>query len=195
MTGTFPVTGPIALLPEDDVDTDIIYPARFLLLTEKEGLGRYAFADRRDRPDFTLPTDGSTPILVAGANFGCGSSREQAVWALADFGFQVVIAPSFGDIFYVNCVRNAVLPVRLPAETIGGLQAHAGTILTVDLAAREIRGTAIDTIPFEIADGYREALLKGWDETLRIRNLFGGSIEVFEAVQRKHAPWLWADRR
>lgn len=176
-------------MPEQDIDTDIIYPARFLLLTDKAGLGRYAFADRRDRPDFPLPLDGSCPILLAGANFGCGSSREHAVWALHDLGLRTIIAPSFGEIFYANCTRNGILPVCLPQDSIDRLAARSGATLTVDLEACEIRAEDIGTIGFEIAAGHREALLKGWDETDRIAALFGEKIDAYE--KRRTSEGLW----
>lgn len=134
-----------APLAGDNVDTDIIFPARFLLLMEREGLGRYAFHDRRfdgadrERPDFVLnrPPFRDAGILIAGANFGCGSSREQAVWALRGFGIRCVIAPGFGEIFLGNCYKNGVLPIVLAAETVAALAlvASAGSRFVVDLVA------------------------------------------------------------
>ncbi len=115
------VTAAVASLPDRDIDTDIIFPARFLLITEKIGLGRYAFYDRRlqegvEQSDFPLQPGGCA-IVVAGNNFGCGSSREQAVWALTDLGVRCIIAPSFGEIFQANCYRNGLLPISLPETT------------------------------------------------------------------------------
>lgn len=190
MNSPFPVTGPVSVLMEKDIDTDIIYPARFLLLTEKLGLGQYAYADRRDDGDFPLPLDRSSPILVAGANFGCGSSREHAVWALHDFGTRVVIAPSFGEIFYSNCTRNGILPVRLPQESVDLLAERAGDTLTVDLENCTITGADLAPIAFGLSAGHREALLNGWDETDRIAALYGDAIDAYEQRQRGGGLWL-----
>lgn len=189
MSASFPLTGTVGVLLEQDVDTDIIYPARFLLLTEKRGLGQYAFADRRDDADFPLPLDGNRSILVAGANFGCGSSREHAVWALHDFGIRAIIAPSFGEIFYTNCTRNGIVPIRLPQDVVEALAEREGQTLTVDLEARRITGAQIDPIAFDISAGHREALLNGWDETDRIVALYGEQIDAYE--RRMEASGLW----
>lgn len=182
-------------LPEADVDTDIIYPARFLLITEKAGLGRYAFHDRRDQPGFPLAEleAPDTEILVCGPNFGSGSSREQAVWALAGLGFRVVIAPSFGEIFRGNCAKNGVLAIRLPEDTVLVLQrsADAGERFAVDLEQRMLSAPSTEAIAFDIDEETRESLLNGWDETARIRALFGDAITIFEQRQRAVAPWLW----
>ncbi|WP_245991769.1 3-isopropylmalate dehydratase small subunit [Blastomonas fulva] len=128
------LTGLAASLAEDNVDTDVIYPARFLTITAREGLGDYAFADRAFRP-------GGAPVLVAGANFGCGSSREQAVWALLGCGVRCIIAASFGEIFAGNCIRNGVLPVTLDAAQVAVLHraADAGATFTIDLHACRCR--------------------------------------------------------
>ncbi len=189
MSELFPLHGKVCALTENDVDTDIIYPARFLLLTDKLGLGRYAFADRRDEPDFPLPLDRSSPILIAGANFGCGSSREHAVWALHDFGIRAIIAPSFGEIFYSNCTRNGIVPIRLPQAVVDRLAAYEGATLTVDLEACEMSGASLAPISFEISSGHREALLKGWDETDRIVALFGDEIDAYEKRRGENAVW------
>lgn len=190
MSARFPLTGLVGVLMEQDVDTDIIYPARFLLITEKRGLGRYAFSDRRSAADFPLPLDGSRPILVAGANFGCGSSREHAVWALRDFGIRAIIAPSFGEIFYTNCTRNGIVPIRLPQHVVAALAAREGQTLTVDLQACRVMGGGIDPIGFDISAGHREALLNGWDETDRIIALYGEQIDAYERRQQAGGLWL-----
>lgn len=189
------VTGRAISLPDADIDTDIIYPARFLLITQKKGLGAYAFADRRDAPDFPIRANNDRPILIAGPNFGCGSSREQAPWAIGDLGIRVLIAESFGEIFYSNCFRNGMLPVRLPPEQVATLRRHAeaGGIITVDLATCTILAGA-GAIPFIVADDRREALLKGWNDTTRIIALHEDDILAFEAAQRRAAPWLWTSR-
>lgn len=189
MSARFPLTGTVGVLMEQDVDTDIIYPARFLLLTDKRGLGQYAFSDRRADSDFPLPLDGSRSILVAGANFGCGSSREHAVWALHDFGIRAIIAPSFGEIFYTNCTRNGIVPIRLPQDVVAALARRKGETLTVDLEACRIMGEGLDPIGFDISAGHREALLNGWDETDRIVALYGEQIDAYE--RRLEASGLW----
>ncbi len=189
----------VALL-EDDVDTDTIFPARFLLLMDKAGLGRYLFHDRRaqavaagevfplDRPQFA-----GADILITGVNFGCGSSREQAVWTLAGAGFRCVIAPSFGDIFYANCFKNGLLPIVLPEATVAELAvlAELGVPFTVDLEARIVRVAQGEPLPFEIAEQRREALLNGRDEVDEIL-LNAPQIAAFETRSRRDQPWLFA---
>lgn len=190
------VTGQAISLPDADIDTDIIYPARFLLITEKKGLGRYAFADRRDSPDFPIREDEDRPILVAGPNFGCGSSREQAPWAIGDLGIRVIIAESFGDIFANNCFRNGMLPIRLAPAEVEAVRASAenGATITVDLVSRTITGAGT-AIPFTVPDSQRETLLNGWNDTTRILALHAEDVTAFEAVQQCAAPWLWTTRK
>jgi 3-isopropylmalate/(R)-2-methylmalate dehydratase small subunit len=182
-------------LPDADVDTDIIYPARFLLITDKKGLGRYAFHDRRDTPDFPLApgVDHAPPVLVAGPNFGCGSSREQAPWALAGLGIRVIIAESFGEIFFSNCFKNGQLAICFDTEIINRLRtAIANTVqLSVDLVAKTLTIGDGPPIPFAVDDGRREALLNGWNDISRIRALHGADIARFEKAQQQSAPWLW----
>jgi 3-isopropylmalate/(R)-2-methylmalate dehydratase small subunit len=189
------VTGQAISLPDADIDTDIIYPARFLLITEKKGLGAYAFAERRAEPGFPIGHNNDRPILIAGPNFGCGSSREQAPWAIGDLGIRVIIAESFGEIFYGNCFRNGILPIRLEPAQVATLRAvaEAGGMICVDLEARTISAADASLI-FDVADDRREALLKGWNDTLRILALHRDDISRFEAVQRRTAPWLWTAR-
>ena len=181
-------------LPLDDVDTDVIYPARFLLITQKRGLGRYAFADRRGA-DFPIGDDGlaGAHILVAGRNFGCGSSREQAVWALADLGVRGILAPSFGEIFESNCFKNGLLAVRLSDEETATARraAEVGEEIAIDVAAQTIRSSSLGEIGFAIRPERQEALLAGWNEITRIRALHRAEIDTFEAAQRGRAPWLW----
>jgi 3-isopropylmalate/(R)-2-methylmalate dehydratase small subunit len=195
------VTGIAAALPEDDVDTDAIYPARFLLLMNKTGLGRYAFYDRRFAPDgteipgFVLNTQPwrNAAILVAGRNFGCGSSREQAVWTLHDFGVRVVIAASFGEIFFANCLQNGVLAIQLPAASLQTVTraAAAAVAFEVDLPTQRIRTATAEPIGFEVDPGSRDALLNGWDATDMILNRDGGAIASFEMQHRRTHPWLF----
>lgn len=189
------VVGRAVSLPDADVDTDIIYPARFLLITEKRGLGQYAFAERRTEPGFPIDEDNDRPILIAGPNFGCGSSREQAAWALDDLGFRVIIAERFGEIFYGNCFRNGILPIRLDADDVAVLRADAerDEQISIDLTTRTIASPNLTT-QFEVAEDRREALMKGWNDTLRILALNGQDIARFEAAQQQAAPWLWTTR-
>jgi 3-isopropylmalate/(R)-2-methylmalate dehydratase small subunit len=192
-----------AAMPDADIDTDIIFPARFLVLTQKAGLGPYAFfekrfdADGRERPEFVLhqPRWRGAAILVAGANFGCGSSREQAPWALADLGLRCLIAPGFGEIFQANCLNNGMLPISLaaPEHARAMAAAQAGQALTVDLAAGTITLPDGTAIPFTIAERARQALLEGRDEIESIRQDAGALIAAFEVQQRLRQPWLYAD--
>ncbi|KPF87198.1 hypothetical protein IP70_02950 [alpha proteobacterium AAP38] len=194
------LTAIAAPLVEADVDTDIIYPARFLTITEKKGLGRYAFHDRRydgqgrELADFVLNRDPwrHAGILVAGPNFGCGSSREQAPWAILDLGIRCIIAPSFGEIFRGNCYRNGMLPVIVGDADHAALlsDANAGARLHVDLSARTITRPDGSTIAIAIDDGKRDALLNGWDEVMGILNLYAGTIDRYERDRRTRLPWL-----
>jgi 3-isopropylmalate dehydratase small subunit len=186
----------VAQMPDADIDTDIIFPARFLLITEKQGLGRYAFHDRRyqsgvERADFPLGagTDGPARILIAGENFGCGSSREQAVWALHDLGVRVILAPGFGEIFQANCFRNGILAVTLPRPTLDALP--GALHLTVDLTASVIRLPDGETIAFAVAPWRRDALLNGWDEVMTLLSTKSAAIAAFEQARRDAAPWLF----
>ena len=190
------VSGRAISLPEADIDTDIIYPARFLLITEKKGLGAYAFYDRRGEAGFRFTENEDCPILIAGPNFGCGSSREQAPWAIGDLGIRVIIAESFGEIFYSNCFRNGILPIRLDRQMVEALRlrAEASDTITVDLENRLITVHDLPAVGFDIADDRREALLKGWNDTTRILALHGEDIAKFEAAQRRASPWLWTTR-
>ncbi|MBB5752553.1 3-isopropylmalate/(R)-2-methylmalate dehydratase small subunit [Prosthecomicrobium pneumaticum] len=191
------VTSVAAPLPEADLDTDIIFPARFLLLLDREGLGRHLFHERRhkaDAPPFVLdrPPFDRARILVTGRNFGGGSSREQAVWALADFGIRVVLAESFGEIFHANCFRNGVLPIVLPAEDQARAMAAAGTgaPMTVDLESETIALPDGAILRFAIDPYRRRALLAGLDEIGAILADDAAAIDAFEARQRRTAPWL-----
>jgi 3-isopropylmalate dehydratase small subunit len=187
------VTGQAVSLPEADVDTDIIYPARFLLITQKKGLGLYAFADRRGKPGFPIREGDDRPILIAGPNFGCGSSREHAPWAISDMGIRVIIAASFGEIFHSNCFRNGMLPIRLDTAIVERLRAvaEAGEAISVDLEGCVIDAPGLPAVGFDIADDRREALLNGWNDTTRILALHAQDIRDFEAAQRRSTPWLW----
>ena len=186
-----------------NVDTDRIIPARFLRKPRSAGYGQYCFHDLRLRPDGTEDPEfvlnqaayRDARVLVAAENFGCGSSREGAVWALAGRGIRAVIAPSFGDIFHENCLRNGLLPVRLPATTVTALRQalHAapgapGSMVTIDLAAQVV--TAPDGAPhrFEIDPFRKQALLEGLDDIgLTLRH--EAAIAAFEARHAAECPW------
>jgi 3-isopropylmalate/(R)-2-methylmalate dehydratase small subunit len=154
------VTSTAVVLDRPDVDTDQIVPKQFLKRIERSGFGEYLFHDWRKDPGFELNSQ-SGRILLAGRNFGCGSSREHAAWALQYHGFDVVVAPSFGDIFRQNSLKIGLLPVQLPAGQVQELmaRARAGEELTVDLEAR-----TAGSFPFELDDFSRECLLEGIDE-------------------------------
>jgi 3-isopropylmalate/(R)-2-methylmalate dehydratase small subunit len=184
-----------------NIDTDRVIPARFLRRPREAGFGPLLFHDMRFDPDgapkadFVLdrPAYRDAKILVTAENFGCGSSREMAVWALIDHGIRVVIGPSFGDIFFENCFKNGALAVVLPADVAGGLRRalaeRPGTTLTVDLETQTISGAGAGPIRFEIDAFRKHGLLTGQDEmemTLaRLR-----AIEAFEARRCAEMPWL-----
>jgi 3-isopropylmalate/(R)-2-methylmalate dehydratase small subunit len=166
------LTGRTVVLPLDDVDTDQIIPARFLKGTTRTGLGQGLFADRRyaadgtPRADFPLnrPEAAGAPVLVTGRNFGCGSSREHAVWALMDQGFRAVIAPSFADIFRGNALKNGLLPIAVPAPVHARLAAAEGVSVTVDLRAQEVTLPDATHVRFAVDPFARHCLLEGIDE-------------------------------
>jgi 3-isopropylmalate/(R)-2-methylmalate dehydratase small subunit len=162
------VTSPAVLLPVNDIDTDQIIPARFLTTTTKVGLGEKLFNDWRVDPAFAInqPAARNASILIAGHNFGCGSSREHAPWALLDFGFRVVIATSFADIFTNNALKNGLLPVTVAADVHVKLleQAKSGASITVDLERSVVVLPSGDVVPFVVDAFARRCLLDGVDE-------------------------------
>jgi 3-isopropylmalate/(R)-2-methylmalate dehydratase small subunit len=188
-------------IPDENIDTDIIFPARFLLIMERKGLGKYLFHDRRFTragdpiPGATLdqPRYAGASIVVAGANFGCGSSREQAVWALAGFGIRAVIAQSFGEIFHSNCFKSGVLPIVLPPDAVATLSraADAGAVFDIDLEAGRVTTSDGAEFSFAIDPGRREALLRGWDEIDIILNDELPHIERYEVGHKDQQPWLF----
>lgn len=186
-----------------NIDTDRIIPVRFLrkLRNDKDGYDPYLFHDMRfdgkgeEKPEFVLnrPAFRHAGILVAGANFGCGSSREGAVYALLDYGIRAVIAPSFGDIHYANELQNGMLPVTLPEEICRGLreqlQTRPGATLTIDLPAQTVTDPTGEAHPFMIDPVYKERLLKGLDDIgLVLENI--PAIENFEQHYHAERPWL-----
>jgi 3-isopropylmalate/(R)-2-methylmalate dehydratase small subunit len=186
--------GRVAALQRANVDTDQIIPKQFLKRIERTGFGPFLFYDWRYLPDGRENADfelnrssarGAT-LLLAGANFGCGSSREHAPWALADFGFRAILAPSFADIFYANCCQNGLLPVVLPASVVDQLFERTGQNevleLTVDLDAKSVRDNLGLEVHFEIDAYRREMLLRGLDEIGRTL-LEKSSIAAYERLR------------
>lgn len=198
------VTGPAAPLLRPNIDTDAIIPSREMKQVSKVGLSAGLFANwrysdvatRREDPAFVLnqPRYRGAPILLGGANFGCGSSREHAVWALHEYGVRCLIAPSFGAIFYGNCVRNGILPVVLDGDEVerfaSTTTAADDATLTVDLERCEVTGPEGRRVPFVVAPTDREMLLEGLDAiglTLKLTD----QIRAFEAAYRPSRPWLF----
>ena len=175
------ISGQVSVLQRDDVDTDQIIPKQFLKRVERTGFGEFLFYDWAQEPDWELPPN---PILVAGRNFGCGSSREHAPWALEDYGFQAVIAPSFADIFRSNCTKIGLLPVQLPADACEAL-ARAGEG-EVDLAAQEVRWPG-GSAAFEIDAELKHRLLNGLDD-IALTLADGAAIDRFERERERVGP-------
>jgi 3-isopropylmalate/(R)-2-methylmalate dehydratase small subunit len=205
------VAGIVAPLDRPNVDTDAIIPKQFLKSIRRSGFGPNLFDEWRYldhgepemdnsarplNPDFVLnqPRYREARILLARENFGCGSSREHAVWALLDYGFRVVIAPSFADIFFNNCFKNGVLPVVLDAGTVDRLfratEATPGYALEVDLPAQVIRAPDLDEIPFEVDAFRKDCLVRGLDD-IGLTLEHADEIRAFEAKRREQAPWLF----
>ena len=194
------LTGVAAPLPMVNVDTDMIVPKQFLKTIKRTGLGEGLFYELRydedgKATDFVLnrPAYKDAKILVAGENFGCGSSREHAPWALLDFGIRCVIAPSFADIFYNNCFKNGVLPLTLPQAQIDLLmddaQRGANAVIAVDLENQEITGPDGGKIAFEIDAFRKHCLLNGLDE-IGLTLEKAAAIDGFEAKREASQPWL-----
>jgi 3-isopropylmalate/(R)-2-methylmalate dehydratase small subunit len=184
-----------------NVDTDMIIPKQFLKTIHRTGLGKALFDELRfntdgsEKPDFVLnkPAWRKAQILVAGENFGCGSSREHAPWALLDFGIRCVIAPSFADIFYNNCFKNGILPIRLPQADVDKLMDDAergsNARISIDLEKQEIRGPDGGMITFEVDAFRKQCLLNGWDDiglTLKSED----KIAAYEKLHKMQAPWV-----
>ena len=184
------LSGPAAVLDRADIDTDQIIPARFLRKPRDAGYNNFLFHDlRAAAPGFPLGPAGNPPILIAGANFGCGSSREGAVYALADAGVRCVIAPSFGDIFAGNASKNGLLTVALPDDQAAALAAaaRAGLPVTVDLPAQEVRA-GNQVYRFGIDPFRKRRLVEGLDD-IALTLAHGAAIAVFEATHRDAWPW------
>ena len=195
------LTGVAAPLDIMNVDTDMIIPKQYLKTIKRTGLGTGLFSEMRykedgsDNPDFVLnkPAYRKAEILVAGDNFGCGSSREHAPWALLDFGIRCVISTSFADIFYNNCFKNGILPITVSQENLDKLmddaRRGANATMTIDLPAQEIRGPDGGVVKFDI-DGFRKhCLLNGLDD-IGLTMQKGGDVEGYESRQKASQPWL-----
>ncbi|MFM8991856.1 MAG: 3-isopropylmalate dehydratase small subunit [Alphaproteobacteria bacterium] len=195
------LTGVAAPMPMINIDTDMIIPKQHLKTIKRTGLGKALFdemryeADGSEKPGFVLnqPAYRKAQVLVAGANFGCGSSREHAPWALLDFGIRCVIAPSFADIFHSNCFKNGILPIPLPQEAVDKLmddaRKGANAQITIDLEKQEITRPDGEVIAFRIDAFRRHCLLNGLDD-IGLTMQKGGDVEGYEARQKTAQPWL-----
>ncbi len=196
------LTGVAAPLPMVNVDTDMIIPKQFLKTIARTGLGRSLFyemrydAEGRENADFVLnrPAYRQARILVAGDNFGCGSSREHAPWALLDFGIRCVIATSFADIFYNNCFKNGILPITLPPDDLEKLMADAergaNATVTIDLERQEIRGPDGGIVTFALDPFRKQCLIEGLDDIGQTLQK-APAVASFEERQRLGQPWLY----
>jgi 3-isopropylmalate/(R)-2-methylmalate dehydratase small subunit len=196
------LTGVAAPLPLRNIDTDMIIPKQFLKTIKRTGLGKSLFFEMRydnatgaEIADFVLnkPAYRNATILVTGENFGCGSSREHAPWALLDFGIRCVIAPDFADIFYNNCFQNGILPIKLPQADVDKLmddaQRGSNATVTVDLEAQEIRGPDGGVITFEIDPFRKHCLLNGLD-AVGLTMQKQDAIRTYEEKAASSRPWL-----
>jgi 3-isopropylmalate/(R)-2-methylmalate dehydratase small subunit len=175
------ISGPVSVLDRADVDTDQIIPKQFLKRVERTGFGQFLFYDWAKEPGWSLPAN---PILVTGPNFGCGSSREHAPWALEDYGFRAVVAESFADIFYSNCTKIGLLPVRLAAEDIRALM-QAGDA-EIDLPAQEVR-FAGRAASFDIDPEIKHRLVNGLDD-IALTLAQEDAIAAYESSRERSGP-------
>ncbi|MDU8925944.1 3-isopropylmalate dehydratase small subunit [Alisedimentitalea sp. MJ-SS2] len=190
--------GTAVSLPQANVDTDQLIPARFMSVPRSEGYGPYLLHDlRRDdggglRPDFLLNTCPEASVIVSRRNFGSGSSREAAVYALVDAGIRAVIAPSFGDIFAANAVNNGLLPAEVDEDTCKALEAgleNGPCDIRIDVGARRLTLGAMSAT-FVLDDSWAIKLINGWDDIDLTRN-HGVAIAVFKHIRSQTAPWAW----
>ena len=194
--------GVAAPLPMINIDTDAIIPKQFLKTLTRVGLGKHLFTEMRyaedgsENPDFVLNKEPyrKASILVAGENFGCGSSREHAPWSLLDFGIRCVIAPSYADIFFNNCFKNGILPIVLPQEQVDELmedaEKGANAIVTVDLEKQEITRPDGEVIHFDVDPFRKHCLLNGLDDVgLTLEK--AASVGAYEDRQKSEQPWLY----
>lgn len=206
------VTAKVAPLDRPNVDTDAIIPKQYLKSIKRTGFGQYLFDDwryldagdldvpvasRRANPGFVLnqPQYQGAQVLLARENFGCGSSREHAVWALDDYGFRAVIAPSYADIFFNNSFKNGLLPVILPTDVVERLfkavEANPSLELTIDLPRQQVVTPSGEAFAFEIDEFRKDCLVRGLDE-IGLTLQQGDAISAYEARRRGEAPWLFA---
>lgn len=195
------LTGIAAPMPLVNIDTDMIIPKQFLKTIHRSGLGKNLFDEMRyfpdgtENPDFVLnkPAYRDAQIIVAGDNFGCGSSREHAPWALLDYGIRCVISTSFADIFYNNCFKNGILPIVLPADAVEALMKDAengaNARLTVDLEAQTVTGADGTAYPFEMDPHRKHCLLNGLDD-IGLTMEKASAIEAYEARLAQSQPWV-----
>ena len=195
------LTGVAAPLPIDNIDTDMIIPKQYLKTIKRTGLGSGLFAEMRYRedgsedPDFVLNKSAyrKASILVAGDNFGCGSSREHAPWALLDFGVRCVISTAFADIFYNNCFKNGILPIKVTPQDLEKLmddaERGANATLTIDLEAQEVRGPDGGVVKFEIDAFRKHTLIQGLDD-IGLTMVEAPAIETHEKKSAAARPWL-----
>ena len=194
-------TGIAAPMPKINIDTDAIIPKNFLKTIKRTGLGKHLFHEQRydnngdENPDFILnkPAYRESEIIVAGENFGCGSSREHAPWAIKDFGIRCVIAPSFADIFYNNCFKNGILPIALPQEQVDVLMKDAekgsNARMTVDLEAQTVTTSDGEAFGFEVDAFKKHCLLEGLDD-IGLTMEKSASIDAFESSSATARPWV-----
>ena len=195
------LTGVAAPLDLINIDTDMIIPKQYLTTVGRTGLGKALFFEMRynddgsENPDFVLnqPAYRNATILVAGDNFGCGSSREHAPWALLDFGIRCVIATSFADIFYNNCFKNGILPIKLPPEDVAKLmddaERGANATVTIDLENQVITGPDGGEVKFDLDEFKKHCLFNGLDDIgLTMKN--AAKIDDYEDAQKSSQPWL-----
>jgi 3-isopropylmalate/(R)-2-methylmalate dehydratase small subunit len=186
MSGWSTLTGDAVVLPQENIDTDQLIPARFMSTPRKQGYGPFLLHDLRAAGEVSLPQ--TAQVLLAGRNFGSGSSREAAVYALVDYGIRAVLAPSFGDIFASNAVNNGLAPIQLAAERIAALAGAQGAI-TVDLDAGEVRrGNHKET--FTLAPVWRQKLINGWDD-IDLTGAHAADIQDFRTSRAISHPWAF----
>ena len=203
------IKGTVASIDRDNIDTDQIIPTEYLKSIKKFGFEDYLFDgwryldegklgitknQRMINPDFILNQEpfNKANILLTRDNFGCGSSREHAVWALRDFGFRVVIASSFGDIFYNNCFKNGVLPIKLPKDQIDAMFSNKISDISVSLDSKKIEFNNSQEYSFDVEDNLLERIVLGLDD-VDITLKYSDDIKLFEKIRRDNKPWIYAD--